>query len=283
SIASFIELPNGKVVAKSKASFDSSQALEIQKIYNRWPNIKNFVDFCLKEDLVPIFEYVSPTNRIVLPYANTDLILLRVRDNKTGKYHDLDEFTDRLDGITVAPSHGETLDDLIELKEVIQDKEGWIVQFENGKMVKIKTKWYQDLHKLFTEDINKEHTLVSLILNDTIDDVIAQIPETDTKSRENIENIIDLLNKNIQEISQKVDFIASDYNGDNRKEFALKWKNDPYFGIATSVLFHNNDQVDTIKQFILKCCNRQEKAREYLSKIGWTPLDYISDRFIEEE
>jgi T4 RnlA family RNA ligase len=274
SIASFIKLPNGKVIAKSKASFESSQAKEIQKIYDRWPNIKKFVDMCLDQDLMPIFEYVSPTNRIVLPYANTDLILLRVRDNKTGVYHDLDEFVDDLDGITVAPTHGETLDDLIELKEVTQDKEGWIVQFENGKMVKIKTQWYQDLHKLFTEDINKEHTLVSLILNDTIDDVIAQLPEDDVMNRENINNIIDLLNKDIQSISKEVDYIVGEYKGD-KKEFAIKHHKNEYFDIAIGVLFRGKDQMELVKNYILKMCMRQEKAREYLRSIGWNPQDYV--------
>lgn len=274
SIASFIKLPNGKVIAKSKASFESSQAKEIQKIYDRWPNIKKFVDMCLDQDLMPIFEYVSPTNRIVLPYANTDLILLRVRDNKTGVYHDLDEFVDDLDGITVAPTHGETLDDLIELKEVTQDKEGWIVQFENGKMVKIKTQWYQDLHKLFTEDINKEHTLVSLILNDTIDDVIAQLPEDDVMNRENINNIIDLLNKDIQSISKEVDYIVGEYKGD-KKEFAIRFVKNEYFDIAIGVLFRGKDQMELVKNYILKMCMRQEKAREYLRSIGWNPQDYV--------
>ena len=274
SIASFIKLPNGKVIAKSKASFESSQAKEIQKIYDRWPNIKKFVDMCLDKNLMPIFEYVSPTNRIVLPYANTDLILLRVRDNKTGVYHDLNEFVDNLDGITVAPTHGETLDELIELKEVTEDKEGWIVQFENGKMVKIKTQWYQDLHKLFTEDINKEHTLVSLILNDTIDDVIAQLPENDFVNRENINNIIDLLNKNIQSINKEIDYMVGEYKGD-KKAFAIKHHKNEYFDIAIGVLFRGKDQMELIKSYILKICMRQEKAREYLRSIGWNHIESV--------
>jgi hypothetical protein len=35
------------------------------------------------------FEYVSPMNRIVLRHLQEELILLRMRDNKTGEYLDL--------------------------------------------------------------------------------------------------------------------------------------------------------------------------------------------------
>jgi T4 RnlA family RNA ligase len=117
SIASFVRLPNGKVLGRSKTSFQSDQAIEIQKIYEKDGQIKQFVDFCIDEDIVPIFEYVSPTNRIVVPYANTELILLRMRDNKTGEYLNINDFAHKLDGISVAASLGEhTLDSI---KEVV--------------------------------------------------------------------------------------------------------------------------------------------------------------------
>jgi hypothetical protein len=49
------------------------------------------------------FEYVSPMNRIVLRYLQEELILLRMRDNKTGEYLDLNDYLDKIGSIKVAP------------------------------------------------------------------------------------------------------------------------------------------------------------------------------------
>jgi T4 RnlA family RNA ligase len=90
SIASFIELPNGSILAKSKMSFESEQAVGINRIYRTNEAVRNFVQYTMDNDLVAVFEYVAPHNRIVLMYNTEELILLRVRDNSTGKYISLE-------------------------------------------------------------------------------------------------------------------------------------------------------------------------------------------------
>ena len=49
--------------------------------------VKSLVDWALNNNIVPVFEYVSPNNRIVLRYPSEELILLRLRDNVTGKHN----------------------------------------------------------------------------------------------------------------------------------------------------------------------------------------------------
>jgi len=263
SIASFIRLPNGKVLGKSKTSFQSDQAIEIQKIYDKDPNIKQFVDFCMDEGIDAIFEYVSPTNRIVVPYANTELILLRMRDNKTGEYLDINNYVDKLEGISVAASEtGKTLEDLIDAAKIVDNKEGWIIQFENGKMVKKKSDWYIARHRLFTEDLNRENTLIGLILNETIDDVLAQIFEPVKKAE--VEHIIDIVNKEIGRIAHQVDELMVNYKGD-RKEFAIKYQKNPMFSLAMGVI-NGKDKVDVIKQRLKIDTRNLIQAREWLNK-----------------
>lgn len=262
SIASFVRLPNGKALGRSKMSFQSDQAIEIQKIYEKDPNIRQFVDFCLDKDIIPIFEYVSPTNRIVVPYANTELILLRLRDNKNGEYLDINDYTQHLDGISVAASEKGTLDELIELRKVIDNKEGWIIQFENGKMVKLKTQWYVDRHRLFTEDLNRENTLIALILDETIDDVLAQLEEPTKKAE--IEKAIEIVNREIGKISNQVDDLMSHYNGD-RKAFALKYNKHPMFALVMGVI-NGKDKVDVIKQRIKIDTKNLMQARQWFNK-----------------
>ena len=103
SIATFIKLPNGKVVGKSKMGFDNDQANGINKIYKTNADVKSFVDWCLDSDIVAIFEYVAPHNRIVLRYSEEELILLRLRDNKTGRHIDIKDHLDKIGSIKIAP------------------------------------------------------------------------------------------------------------------------------------------------------------------------------------
>jgi len=262
SVASFIKLPNGKVIGKSKASFESDQAIEIQKIYDEDDHINKFVNWSLDNDIVPIFEYVSPNNRIVIPYSNSGLVLLRLRNNTTGSYLDINKYSNRYDGISVALEHDHTLEDLIELKKVIEDKEGWVVQFENGKMAKVKTDWYIDRHRLYTEDINKENTLISMILNETIDDVISQID--DVKKNE-IESISNKINKYIKSISDEVDEILLSYDG-SKKNFAISNNKNKLFSIAIGII-NGRNKIDMIKSKILSDTKNLVAARKWLSKL----------------
>jgi len=119
SIASFIRLPNGDVIGKSKMSFESGQALGMNRLYKSNSDLKRFVDWSLDNDLVAIFEYVAPTNRIVLKYSDEELILLRLRDNKTGEYLDLSKYSDKIGSVKVAPSDVGTLDELVELSHSV--------------------------------------------------------------------------------------------------------------------------------------------------------------------
>lgn len=291
SIASFVRLPNGKAIGKSKASFESDQAIAIQKIYDEDERIKEYVDFCLSQDIIPIFEYVSPKNRIVLPYANTELILLRLRDNNTGEYIDVDDHKTHLDGITVAESYDDLgLDDLIELAKVEEDKEGWIVQFENGKMAKIKTGWYCDRHKLFTDELNRENIVIKMILDETIDDAIAQL-NSDNRSNlavngegdnvdevvSGINHIINIVNFKMSQMMNDVEELVSNYDGDYkvevekeeinfyaRKHFALKFKKDKYFALAMSIINGKKDILEVIKEYIGIKTKNLEMARKWL-------------------
>jgi len=263
SIASFIKLPNGKVVGRSKAAFGSDQAIEIQKIYDEDPNIRRFVDWSLDREIIPIFEFVSPRNRIVLPYTNTELILLRLRNNVTGEYLDIDDYSDQYDGISVVASDsGKTLDDLIELRKITPDKEGWIVQFENGKMAKIKTEWYLERHRLYTDSLNRENDLIKMIIDGTIDDVFPNI--SDERKME-IESTIDKINGYILDVSKKVDDLVSDYDG-SKRDFAIKNNKHPLFSIAIGVI-NGKDKLEMIKGKILSDTRDLMKARKWIDSI----------------
>jgi len=274
SIASFIKLPNGKVLGKSKMGFDNEQANGINRIYRTRTDVKKFVDWCLQNEITAIFEYVSPANRIVLRYLDEDLILLRMRDNKTGKHLDIKNYLDKISTIRIAPFEDDNkdLDSLIEVIAKEVDKEGVIVQAEDkyGKdfFFKLKTPWYCERHGLLTNDIYREHIIIGYILDDKIDDILGQIPEDEKEAHLRINKIIQIVKK---VIDQKVDDINKSCQvyldmGSNNKEYALKYyKKEPNFSYVMGVA-KGSDIYELAKEWLRDKTKRLMIAREFLKE-----------------
>ena len=304
SVISFVKLPNNKVVAKSKASFDSYQANKANFIYNNDDDIKSFVDDMLNIDIVPIFEYVSPFNKIVINYNNDELILLKLRNNKTGEYFNIDNITEEWN-IKVPEKFNYTLDELEELSKSVEGKEGWVIEFENGLKVKKKTEWYFSLHKLYTEDLNKENYLIEKIIKEEIDDVISILDNSHYHDfiREKVNKITNLISKYIDDKSNKVNELYNVYKSHTDvKEFVLNYiksdefsyvmnlvKLDKLSKITGSEINDNYDNLDEyfnhlyslkldnqIKNRILKKTYRLENSKDWLLKIDKNISKYIN-------
>lgn len=297
SIATFVKLPNGKIVGKSKMGFDNDQANGINRIYRGNVEIKTLVDWCLDNDIIPIFEYVAPHNRIVLRYTTEELILLRLRDNKTGKHIDIQDHLDKIGSTKIAPfedDHQGNLDSLIELVAKQIDKEGCIVQAVDSEgrdfFFKLKTPWYCERHGLLTDDIYREHVIIGYILDDKIDDILGQIPEEEVEAHERINKIIVIVKRAINE---KMEDIKKSYQlfldmGENRKEYALKYsgKNEfgkiiePNFGYVMN-LANGKDLYEISKEHIRDITKRLMIARDWLQEID--PTLFFQDPEEDEE
>ncbi len=263
SIASFVKLPNGKVRGKSKASFISDQAVGTQLIYDTNKNIKRAVDYFLDRDIMPVFEYVSPDNKIVLSYGDTDLVLLQLRDNKTGKYLRIEDYSDVLEGVTIVETETHTLEELLDLRQTMVDKEGWVIQFTNGKMVKLKTEWYINLHGLFTETLERENLILGMIFKDTIDDAMSYLGDdvTSNEKRDNISEIIDVVNFKIGEKVHEVEKFLEEF--DDKKSFSLKHRKHPLFHLAIGVV-NGYDLVEQVTLLFYEKTTHLKEAQKWL-------------------
>jgi RNA ligase len=184
---------------KSKKSFESDVAVQARA----WMTTrKNYIDFCeaiIEQDCTAIFEWTSPTARIVLPYQEDLLTLLHVRDNQTGQYWPMGrlDLNAHMYGVPIVESEGSkshqrdytdsmfakmlgekrdpahVLRCVLELQETITDIEGWVFQFEDGQMVKVKTKWYMERHRAMTN--MRERDIVKMVLLEEIDDLKAML------------------------------------------------------------------------------------------------------------
>lgn len=280
SLATFIKLPNGKVVAKTKMGFTNIQCDGINEIYNENQNIQGLVIYCLNKNLIPIFEYVSFKNQIVLNYDKEDLILLRIRNNETGEYIELDDFDKifSLKNIRTPEKIFSDLDSLIEKSKTLKDLEGWVVEFENGLMIKVKTTWYVDRHHLLTEDLNHENVIISMFLNENLDDAKSQLEiVSNSEKLKWIDEIECKIQKIMNDIKDEVLFMldgwklpSNDFEDVRVKEtfklFALKNKNKRYFPLAMSVL-RGQDLYENIKRYILSQTKHLLEARLFLNNI----------------
>jgi len=265
---------NGKLVAKTKFSLEAEQTDMAMTVVNANADLKAFILKTLELGLAALFEIVSPHNKIVLAYNYTTLKLLQLRDEVTGEY--LNVYTHPLvaeyDIMTAIEEPLYSLDELLAMKATVEEKEGWVITFVNGKMAKVKTDWYMNLHGILTDGL-KEHKIIARIVDETIDDVIAQIPEENTEERAFIDDITMVITKHINHIANDAEKkFKAVWTGD-KKEVAMAYKADkqafPY--IMNFAKGRSYEEVEaTVAERVQFECRRLEMAKKYLRGLGFT-------------
>jgi len=137
-------------------------------------HLKQWLRWCIDTDVTPIFEWVSPFNQIVLAYKEADLVLLAMRDNETGEYHMPDACP-----FSIVPQYGSikgNLGEYIARQREAEGREGDIIRFADGHMLKVKNDWYVRIHKT-VERIVFDRNIVNLIINEEVDDVVPMLPQ----------------------------------------------------------------------------------------------------------
>lgn len=279
SLVTFIQLPNGTIIAKTKNDFTCIQVKGTQKIYNENKHINKLVNYCLSDNIVPLFEYTSWDNKSVLQYKDSELTLLRLRNNLTGDYIEYDKLPkELLYQVKISKFENDlTLEQMLELTLTLENKEGWVVTFDDYSKVKIKTKWYFTNHKLITELIYVENSLIELILNEKIDDVISNIDVNSTDALILIDEVRNKLNKYISEktiyIKEKVLSFKGDINNKlDVKDFYLSNKNAKHLDLIMIILRKKDKDLneviyDTLKLYILQNTYKLMEAKSFLNKI----------------
>lgn len=266
SVISFFDLPNGRILSKSKMESDNVQAKMSFGVYESDRNVQCLVQYCLANDITPIFELVSPKNRIVLKYVTTELILLRLRDNISGAYIEASEMpAEVMGGIKMPEDFSSVYTNWTDLVEHVltttEEIEGYVV--DCGDLMKIKTLWYCERHRLVTGDAWREDFIITQTLEGTIDDVLAQLDEGDVELREHIENIetvtVNYLKDTVANIRA---FVDAEYKGD-KGVFARTFGKHLYFHYAMA-LINGKDIVKHVTDYVIKNTNRLEEARTFI-------------------
>jgi len=236
-----------KIIAKSKTSINSDQAKMAQDILDSDENLKKFVNDTISLNKTPIFELIGSENVIVIRYnTDKDLILLGIVDNITG-------IITMDSSINSAKSYDKTWDGLFKEQETSQENiEGYVVHSERG-MCKVKMKKYVDLHRL-KDSINNIKSLVSLIIDDNVDDLLASFDGDELT----IKYILDTQNEISHRYNALIESVERLYyeNKDlSRKKYAIKLKKYSIFGLLMIKYLNENlgynKEID-FKEFFIK-------------------------------
>ncbi len=138
--------PDGGYAVSTRGNFVSNQAVWATKYLNEHYDLTG-----LATDITLLFEIVYPENKIIVHYGETETLYLigaRRLDGYDYPYVELQTLGAQF-GFPVVPSvEVESFKDLLPLVESSQGIEGWVVRFNNGLRVKIKTDEYIRITKI---------------------------------------------------------------------------------------------------------------------------------------
>lgn len=169
---------------------------------------------------------VSPTNKIVIEYPEPRLILTGVRDNFTGEYDSYVKmltYRDKYPGLYIVAAYSPPATNFKEFMKTtkeLQDQEGFVVRFLDGQMVKAKGDWYLKNHK--SEDlVSKEHNVVRMILDESVDDILPSLTNDDIKYIEDLTKRLEVrLESSMLNLKLYIDRVIEQY-GSDRKAIGL--------------------------------------------------------------
>lgn len=179
-----------------------------------------WLDQVMLSCVTPIFEYIAPTNKIVIEYAEPKLVLLAMRNNISGNY-----YMPHKAPFEVVPMYGSVdggLAEYIARAREMQGREGDIIRFADGHMIKIKNDWYVRIHK--TKDLIRfDRNIADIIVNEQLDDTLPLLDATDLATVRAYEKRFDAALENVLGRLEGLVTLARVLHGGNKKEVAINF------------------------------------------------------------
>lgn len=100
------------------------------------------IKYCIENNMTPLFEWCQDNRTVgVINHTKSQLILLAIRHNITGKYIDIEQFSD----VTKAKLLNINVEDLDNYVGLWTNKEGVVITLPNGYKYKYKSIWYRNI------------------------------------------------------------------------------------------------------------------------------------------
>ena len=167
------------------APIDTGEYKSYRDIFNlAWDD--NFFDM-LSKDCTYMFELVSPFTKLVVPYKETKLYLLAIRNNITLEEFDrsyLSIIAEQLFGDKISVPKSYMCKNIEEIQNAVnkltdndENFEGFVLCDKNFNRIKLKSAIYTNLFFIRGEGVFSNKKILKLIMDEQDDDVIAYFPE----------------------------------------------------------------------------------------------------------
>jgi RNA ligase len=224
-----------------------------------------------------IFEFTSPENRVVIAYDKPALTLLAAREKRSGRYltsAELQEVADRYDAPMVETT---TLDvsTMRHVQEVRRQEgiEGYVIAFEDGHRLKLKTSYYALRHKALS-GLAHEKNVLAWVAEDALDDVLPLLPpQIADKVRAYRDQVMQGLARNFESVSAFV----TEHGSLDRRTFAdaVRAKLDKRLHPVAFHMLDGKDGLDSIRRQLQAACvseTRVDSIRD-LYNMSWQGED----------
>lgn len=277
SMIRFIETPSKNIFSKTRAGHSNDQSIMANEWFKNNFKAQEFIRESLDLNLAAIFELTSPFNKIVCDYEHTECQLIQLRDENTGEY--LDIYSHPLiikykNSIKISENYPMmTFDELVEFKKTATNTEGVVCTLPHT-LVKFKTDWYMERFRVRSA-LEVEDSLISLIIDEQLDDAMSLLSDDNPYKKMAIEIQKLILSHLLDERKKVKDLFDIFVNQYNRiaKDFAIAYKNDPSFGIASAYLkkdlVDEQDLMIRIKEQVKFKTRRLKMAQDYLKNLGY--------------
>jgi len=275
--------------SKAGVTFLTSQIEEFVKDH---PQYANFADWNIKSGYTPIFEWCSRKNRIVIDHPKDRLVLIAVRNNKTGEYVSYSDmkFIADLNKIDIVKQYEGTVANMQQLYETVKNMsgiEGFVIRFADGHMVKMKCDEYCIYHKA-KDDFIREKNIISMIVNNQVDDFLPLLQKEDREKlqefikifwfniNQTIVDIIELLYDIQEKKMTRKDFALSPIGENNLRHFVFKFFDEPIENIAVKI-------IEEVCKRISQSCGSASKVdavRVLWGNLHWTDFFNPQDSYL---
>lgn len=232
------------------------------------------------DGFTPIFEWCSRHNRIVIDHSQDRLVLTAIREDRTGQYIPYNEMQ-KIGGshgveVVKAYEHQGDLNSLIAYIRALDDKEGFVIRFDDGHMIKVKSDWYCKVHQA-KDMLSDERKALTLILEEKLDDLLPILLDEDR------ERIVKYQKQFVEQLIVWVDafyYMGKEWRSKyDRKSFAIDYvgkMNFRYNGILYYVFSCDNrkDIYDYFVRTIQATLGRRAKFEE-LKQQFFSTLQYV--------
>ena len=236
---------NGHIYWATKKGLNDVEDMANSFVKKSTIKYSTFVIDAHMKGITCMFEWCSKKQPIILNYNDDSLILTCMRCTESGfyiNYHEMVKMA-ALYGIPVVQDFNHGCNDINELLQKIktcEGIEGYVLRFDNGECLKIKTTWYVDLSRglqsiNFFKGKSNDKYVWKIVLESTYDDLKEGINETErekldafsTKLMESISILHDYLFKTVQDNMSLTDAEFAQYiltRKDIKCVIAICWK-----------------------------------------------------------